>query len=380
MYGSDFHSGTKLLKEYMAAQQQATAGDALDDADEGMGAADDDATMNDAAAYVQRLTGHAHVEALLVDVELEEAAAIRAAEVYAADLAVVQAEAQADADLALAQAQAERQAAADNIAQAAEVPLNHRAPVHTKYGTVSWYARRGMDYKNAPPTKAYLSQRLPGSDGSCTYNPKSLSPLMLEDPEMQKVAGLVKELMSVRSSFSHSQPSYAATVSAVVNSGFLSPRAATTLKKHGGTVPKGLKFMEDLGLGVKMYTYHLCSDTSCPHIYRNETKDLDHCPHLDCAKPRYKENRDAKGTLLPHRKMFYLSIHEWLEWLKNHPGLAKGGALRWHSDRSTPSDGTQQDVYDGQLWKEFCDDPQMNGMYVLSLCPYLVDSLCWALL
>eukprot|EP00798_Chlamydomonas_sp_ICE-L_P001927 gene1927-33337_t len=191
-HGSEFPSGTKLLKEYLAAQQQADARDALTDGDEVMVGADDDATMNDAAACVPRLTGPALDEAVLADVALEQVAAIRAEEVYVADLAVVQAQAQADAaNLVLAQAQAERQAAADIIAQAAEDPLNHRAHVHTKYGTVSWYARRGMDYKNVPPKKSYLSQRLPGSDGSCTYNPKSLSPLMFEDAEMPKVAGPV---------------------------------------------------------------------------------------------------------------------------------------------------------------------------------------------
>eukprot|EP00798_Chlamydomonas_sp_ICE-L_P005292 gene5292-18536_t len=175
----------------------------------------------------------------------------------------------------------------------------------------------------------------------------------MADPEIKKLLGLVLDIMSLRSTHHCSQKLYKGVMTSFKNSGYMQPSEGASLEKNAQTVPKAKKFMEKLGMGINVYMYHLCSNHKCSHIYRNETRDLEVCPCSGCGAPRYKSG----GKKLPVRKMFYLSIHDWLLDICNNPALQE--MLVWHSSERPIDKEWATDVYDGEVRKTFLSDEQM---------------------
>eukprot|EP00798_Chlamydomonas_sp_ICE-L_P014369 gene14369-20370_t len=241
----------------------------------------------------------------------------------------------------------------EDTTRTAPYPPNYRETVYTSTGTVSFFAERGKQYKEHPPSKVFVEHRLPGKDGCVLIIPLAMCPDLMADPEIKKLLGLVLDIMSLRSKHHCSQKLYKGVMTSFKNSGYMQPSEGASLENNAQTVPKAKKFMEKLGMGINVYVYHLCSNHKCSHIYRNETRDLEVCPCSGCGAPRYKSG----GKKLPVRKMFYLSIHDWLLDICNNPVLQE--MLVWHSSERPIDKDWATDVYDGEVWKTFLSDEQM---------------------
>ena len=240
--------------------------------------------------------------------------------------------------------------------------------VYTGKGdTVSFFAHRGEQYKATPPSKHFAEQRLPGNDGSFVIKPAPVDDDLANDPLVQAVAPFILDIMAVKSRNNVSQACYRGIMAAYGVSGRLTSEEKVWLGKNGATAPKAKKLMEKLGMGMTVYVYHICSNTKCAHIYRNETKDADTCPCKDCLSPRYKDAPPG-AKKVARRKMFYLPVHDWLL------GIRKNTALKDHLEWLSTTTRSQEwatDVYDAALWKVFRDDPEMARgriMFVLIVC------------
>ena len=235
-----------------------------------------------------------------------------------------------------------------------------RPTVYSKHGTISFYAERGQALKAAasPPSEPTLRGRIPAgkADGCVAVMPLEKC-LDAEDPELREVAELVCTMLAHKARWNMPQEQYSSLMGTLCSlPGVLQPGAKALLEENAQTYYKAKKFLEKLGYGVRLYVYHVCSNVKCSHIFRNESKDLDTCPCHGCGQSRYKNVGQEKEPL---RKMFYLSLHDWIVGLHSAADLQE--LLRWHKDARKQVDGIESDVYDTPLWKLFTDDAQMQS-------------------
>jgi len=242
-----------------------------------------------------------------------------------------------------------------------------RPTVYSKHGTISFYAERGQALKAAasPPSEPTLRGRIPAgkADGCVAVMPLDKC-LDANDPEVREVAELVCTMLAHKARWNMPQEQYSSLMGTLCSlPGMLQPESKALLKEHAQSYYKAKKFLEKLGYGVRLYVYHVCSNVKCSHIFRNESKDLDTCPCHGCGQSRYKNVGEEKEPL---RKMFYLSLQDWIVGLHSAADLQE--LLRWHKDARKQVDGVQSDVYDTPLWKLFTDDAQMQSSGNNSCC------------
>lgn len=255
----------------------------------------------------------------------------------------------------------------DDEFPAAAAPLGMQFPpkptVYNKHGTISFFADRGQALKDALsptdiPSESSLRSRLPAglADGCVAIIPLDKCLDVTEDEDLRQVAELVCKLLADKARWSLPQDQYSSLLETLCNlPGVVQPKAKALLEEHCKTYYKAKKFLEKLGYGVKLYVYHVCSNVRCCHIYRNESKDLVTCPCHGCGEARYK---DAEQRV-PVRKMFYLSLQDWI--VNLHAANDLQPLLRWHKEERKPVDGVESDVYDTPLWKLFTDDAQIRS-------------------
>lgn len=245
--------------------------------------------------------------------------------------------------------------------------------VYTDHGSVHHYVERRLMMNTCPPTSKFCGKRMPGRDGCVLVAPLADAQEMMSDPEMVQVASLVADMVEKKCKYGKSQASFKDEVSCWTESGIVGELPSHILRQHASTYPKAMRFLQKMGMGMNVYVYHVCPKADCSHVFRNETRDLDHCPCKGCGHPRYKGGSGdiAPEKRTPFKKLYYLSVHEWVSSLMDDPEVAQ--LLNWHKQRSnTP--GVEVDIYDTKLWSLFLADDQMTGRGFTMLCGCIVCS------